>query len=56
MAEYAEKEDAAQTISFPDSFFKETFINVEWTIQEDTSGMGSIARASTIGSGTPSFV
>ena len=32
MATFAGKTDAADTINFPESFFRDTFINVEWTI------------------------
>ena len=32
MASYVGKTNEPQTINFPDSFFKDTFINLEWTI------------------------
>ena len=50
MAAYVGKESEPQKIEFPESFFKDTYINVEWTIQLDESG----GRSSTQVGITPS--
>jgi hypothetical protein len=41
MAAYVGKDSEPQTITFPESFFKDTYINVEWTIQIDESARSS---------------
>jgi hypothetical protein len=44
MAAFAGKTDAVDTINFPESFMKDTFIEVEWTIlEEKKNGRQSIA-------------
>ena len=41
MAAFVGKEDEADTIEFPESFFKDTTINVEWTIVEEDKKAGN---------------
>ena len=55
MAAYVGKDSEPQKIEFPDSFFKDTYINVEWTIQLDESARSSTITASTTNVATKTF-
>ena len=55
MAAYVGKDSEPQKIEFPDSFFKDTYINVEWTIQLDESARSSTITASTSNVATKTF-
>ena len=45
MAPFVGKTDAYDTIKFPESFFRDTFIDVQWTITEEKK----VGRQSTLG-------
>ena len=55
MATYVGKESEPQKIEFPESFFKDTYIEVEWTIQPDETGGRASTQVAIAPSATKTF-